>query len=133
MHQEMGSQVMAQQVVPGGQWGREQLSGFEGKAHLAQITQDRAMAPGGRIGHEAKRQSPAPASLKTSMAPGIGALSLDQDSVDIKEECLHHEDRAVGTPTHPRLEAHTNDLKEMAPKMGLAAMPIGSVDTSWAS
>jgi len=53
------------------------------------------------------------------MAPGIGALSFDQDSVDIKEELPASRGRAVGNPKPIRVwNAHTNDLKEMAPKMG---------------
>jgi len=69
-----------QQVVPGRpNGGREQLSGFEGKPILAQITQIEAHgAPGGRIGHEAKRSVPCPGSLKTPMAPGIGGPVHDQ-------------------------------------------------------
>jgi len=36
----------------------------------------------------------------------------------------------VDPPTQFRAESSTNDLKEMAPKMGLAAMPIEVLITS---
>jgi len=90
------------------------FSGFEGKAHLgAKITQDRARPLVARIGHEAKRQSPAPRpSLKTSMAAGDRSPVLDQGTPLISKERVpgHHEDRAVGEPqTHPRLKAHTKN------------------------
>jgi len=55
---------MAQQVSAGGQWGREQLSGLRGQKPISRkITQDRAMALGGRIASRSEgAQSPARAS-----------------------------------------------------------------------
>jgi len=58
----MGSQVMRSSSA-GGQWGREQLSALRGKAISRRSRKIEAMAPGGRIGHEAKRQSLPRASL----------------------------------------------------------------------
>jgi len=95
MHQEMGSQVMAQQVVPGGQWGREQLSGFEAKPISRR---SRKIEPWPLVAVLVTKRSVSPlprASLKTSMAPGIGALSSTRTPLISRKSGLHHEDRAV--------------------------------------
>jgi len=106
--------------------GPEQLSGFEGQSPLAQDHARSAMAPGRPYWSANAKLSPCPEpSLKTSMAPGIGSPVLDRTPLIIKEECRcdHARIGAVGTPTHPRLEAHTNDLiKRIGAKNGLAAM-----------
>jgi len=67
------------------------------------------------------------------MAPGSEPWSLDQDSVDIKKSaCITRIER--GNPKPIRVwKLHTNDLKEMAQKMGLAGHADRKFDTSWAS
>jgi len=81
--------------------GREQLSGFEGKAILAQITQDRAMAPGAVMVRSERQSLPGPRLRPSWRARGSGALSSDQElRVICKGRCLHARGSSVGTPTH---------------------------------
>jgi len=102
MHQEMGSQGDgAARLVPGGQWGREQPQRFEGKSpSRGQITQDRAMAPGWAVlRHEAKRQSPAPGSLKNLNGAGDRRpCSSTIDSVDSRKSACITKGSSGGEP-----------------------------------
>jgi len=110
--------VMAQQVVAGGQWGREHLSASrESPSRARSAIEPWPLWP---YCHEAKPQCPCPGPrFKTSMGRGSDPCP-DQDSVDIKEECCINEIRAVGTPTAPASEAHLNGFcKRNAPKLGL--------------
>jgi len=117
---------------PGGQWGVNSLSGFEAKAHLAQITQDRSHGPCGRIGQ--KRSGPVPCPgprLNLKWRRGDGALSIDQDSVDIKEEaCITR--ISGGNPTIRVCLRLTLTIKEMAQKWACGHADRKCLN-SWAS
>jgi len=99
--------------------GREQLSWLRGQPISRRSRKNRSHGPGGPyLVYERSVKSLCPGPRLRPHGAGIGALSSTRTPVDIrKSACINEIERWEPQP-HPRLEAHTNDLKENAPKMG---------------